>query len=289
MAQCRYCGQSAGFNKKMHPECHERHERAIVQIPEFFPKFFLSDLSIDRFGELLRSAAQASFVRPDEFTELAALGLSKVLARVLEERLLTGGDMQKLRDIAQCLAPLLTRDIIPHETFAKIDILQELGDAKVPDLVSVAGPMPIELGRGETVIWIFNYVTCYRDVGAADDVPADSERGPAPLSVAAGAYYGPSAFDAATLPRARLRQQGSGDLVVTNHNLFFVNSNANARRFPVAKMAALRAYSDGVHIACEPVADRTRVFSLGDSWFAANLLVRLVQMGRRRLGVPPTE
>jgi hypothetical protein len=281
MGQCKYCGRSAGFGKNMHSECDERHELAVAQIPDFFPKFFKSDLSLARFGELLRGAAQASFVSPDELSELAARGLARVVMQMVEQHLPGEADMQRLRDVAKAVAPMMTRDILPHELLAKVEILHELGGARVPDIVSVAGPMPIELGQGESVIWIFNDVTCFRGAVDSHDAPTYGGVAPVALSLAAATYYSPAAFRAALLPEAQLLQDATGDLVVTNRNLFFVNGTVEARRIPLARIAALSAYANGILVACDGSgAESRQSFSLDDSWFAANMLVRLFHLAR---------
>jgi hypothetical protein len=290
MARCKYCRKYAGFWKKFHPECQERHDRAMAQIPLFFPKFFQSDLPIDRFTELLRGAAEGSFVRKNELTELAAQGLSNVAKNILDQRLLTAADVERMSDVARSLKPrTLTRDIIPHDTFAKVDVLQSLRDGNIPNLVSVAGPMPIELGQGETVIWIFNYVSSFGEPAAAEKPPAGAKKAPAegevapvPLALQSGAYYGPSAFERARLPAARVPQDADGDMVVTDRNLFFLTSTAEPRRIPIAKIIALSAYANGIHIVCdESIPDRVQTFGLDDAWFAANMLLGLVLLARR--------
>jgi hypothetical protein len=277
--QCRYCGRPAGFRKNMHPECRERHQRALAHIPDFFPKFYQSDLSVERFSELLRNAAEASFVRPRQLTELADRGFSHVVQQLLDQRFPTEPDMQRLHDLAQALAPILTRDIVPHETFAKIEVLQELANAKVPDVVSVAGPMPLELGEGETVIWIFNYVSSIGDAADAKPAALPSEVAPIPLSLEPGSYHAPSTFKSVAIPEQSIPQDDKGDMVVTNQSLIFINSTVQARRIPVTRITGIGGYANAIHVACdETVAERVQTFSLDDPWFAANMIVRLVHL-----------
>lgn len=126
MAQCVYCGRPAGFFRKMHKECHLRHQRAITLIPGFFPKFFQSNLPIDRFRQLLQSATEASFIRPDELKNLTTAGLAQVINTVLERHLLANDDTTRVLAIADALAPILSDDVRPYELLAKIDILRGL-------------------------------------------------------------------------------------------------------------------------------------------------------------------
>ena len=94
-------------------------------------------------------------------------------------------------------------------------------------------------------------------------------------------YYGLGKFKEVSLPRDKLSEEAVGDLVVTNRNLYMLTSETESKRIPLARVTSMRAYSEGVFIACEPSEERTRAFALNDSWFAANLFVRLVRLVRR--------
>ena len=278
MGNCAYCGRPAGFLRKFHDECRDRHERASVLIPGFFPKFFESELPVDRFCELLHAAAEASFVKPDELKTLAAAGISKIVRTLLKRRLPTNQDIERILKITEGLGGILADDPVLQELFAKANILSQLHDGNIPDLVTIVGPMPLELRRGESVIWIFNHVTSYQESTTAgiDDNPTSFD-----LLLGKADYYGLGHFKEASLPRDTLREESTGDLVVTNRNLYMLTSETESRRIPLARVTAMRAYAEGVFIACEPSEERTRAFALNDSWFAANLFVRLVRLVRR--------
>lgn len=276
MAQCIYCGRAAGVFRTTHAQCHERHERAVSLVPGFFAKFLESDLPVGRFQQLLQSAAKASFVKQDEMKALFATGISQMVNAILIERLPTKSEATRILELADALQSYLSDDVRPYESFVKIDILRELQEGKIPDLVTVAGPMPIALRQAETVIWIFNYVTAYQrgdNVGTQDNGIE--------LALDKVAYYGPNAFNNVPAPRDTLHGESSGDLVVTNRNIYFITREGQSTRLPIARITALRAYADGIHIACEPALERTLTFILNDSWFAANLVLRLVQFVRR--------
>lgn len=271
MALCAYCGRPAGLLKKMHAECHDRHERAMSLIPEFLPKFFESQLTNDRFRQLLEDAAKASFIKPEELKTLLTDGVSNTINSILDQRLLSKADMLRIAQITDALASLLPDDIYPYESFAKIDILHELQNGNVPDLVTVAGPMPIEMTRGETVIWIFNYVASYDESREA----SKADRTGIELPLGSAAYYGPRAFKNVAVPRSTLRKGTQGDLVVTNRRLYFLIDDLQCEKVPLMKLISLHAYADGIQIKCAPAVNRTRTFILNDAWFAANLIIRL--------------
>jgi len=275
MARCIYCGKSAGIFRTKHEKCHERHERAVALVPGFFAKFLESNLPVDRFHHLLQNAAEASFVKQEEMKALATTGISQMVNSILKDRLLDKNESARVQELADALHAYLSDDISTFEMQTKIAILREIQDGKIPDLVSVAGPMPIELRQGETVIWIFNHVTAFRkdQNGAAQsagiELPLDKK-----------IYYGIDAFAKSPLTRDSLKGELNGDVVVTNRNICFIGRDVPPVRLPIARITALRAYADGIHIACEPAPERTVTFALPDSWFAANLILRLVQLSR---------
>lgn len=276
MAKCKYCGKPAGFLRKVHAQCHERHERAVSLVPVFFSKFLESNLSVDRFQQLLQSAAEASFVKPAEMKTFAVAGITQAVKSILEQRLLETSEATRIQELVDALQPHLS-DVSPaDDLLVKIEILRDLQNGKVPDRVAVAGPMPVELPPTETVIWIFNDVTAYR----VDDVATTREPG-TELALDKVAYYGLKAFSAVQVPRDKLRQDSRGDMVVTNRNLHFLISDVKSRRFPVARTTALRAYADGLYLGSEPMPDKRRIFVLNDAWFGANLILRLFQRFRR--------
>ena len=224
MARCIYCGRPAGFMHKMHAECKERHERAMSLIPSFFPKFFETALPVNRFRVLLQKAAEASFIKPDELKKLTIVGISKMIDSLLEQRLPTKDDTQRIRRIINVFCSIFSDDITPRETFAKIDILQGLQDAKIPELINVTGPMPIEFSRGETVIWIFNGVTSYRQRRTAE---MQNARSGVSLTLDTVAYYGLAAFKNAPVPRDDLGEESNCDIVVTNRTFIWLPAIRN--------------------------------------------------------------
>jgi hypothetical protein len=276
MALCKYCGQPAGLLRKMHTQCHERHERAVSLVPVFFSKFLESNLSVDRFQQLLQSAAEASYVKPDEMRTFAVAGITQAVKSILEQRLLETSEATRIQELVDALQPHLSNVAPADDLLVKIDVLRDLQNGKVPDRVTVAGPMPVELPPAETVIWIFNDVTAYR----VDDIATAREPG-TELALDKVAYYGLKAFSAVQVPRDKLHKDSRGDMVVTNRNLHFLISDVKSRRLPIARTTALRAYADGLYVASEPTSDKSRIFVLNDAWFAANLILRLFQRFRR--------
>ncbi len=131
-------------------------------IPDLFSKALHSSLPAARFGEMLKEAAGASFIKPRDLGALCVSGISSMIDAVLEERLLTAAEDERITEIKDALGPGIADVNNLNEKLIKISMLRELNAGQIPDRVTVVGPMPIELRGHERVIWIFNRVICFR-------------------------------------------------------------------------------------------------------------------------------
>jgi hypothetical protein len=188
---------------------------------------------------------------------------------VLQERLLTPAEEERIAEIKDALGPALADVSALNDRLIKISILRELKGGDVPDRVTVVGPMPIELRKHERVVFIFNHVMSYQGVAP-----------PAPGGITFPAteqdlYCGLQAGNEDPLPAAELVKEALGDLVLTNRNIYFIHPEGQ-QRIPMAKITALQPHAGGIQVICEQPQDRSRAFALADPWMAANLIVSLV-------------
>ena len=274
MPRCVYCNQPTGFWRRRHAECQERHTRALAMIPELFTRALHSTLPVTRFGELLKDAADASFIKPREFEALCIQGISSMIDAVLVERLLTTAEEERITEIKNALSPSLADMAELNEKLIKIAILREINVGQIPDRVTIVGPMPIELRRHEHVIWVFNHAICFHRLAPA--APAFSGAIAFPATET-DFYCGLRAFDKDPLPMKELVEEATGDLVLTDRNIYFIFGDGQ-RRIPMAKITALQPRADGIQITCDESQARSRTFKLDDPWLAANLIVGLVKI-----------
>lgn len=268
VARCTFCGDPTDSDSPVHKTCEERHDKAVAAIPGLFRRIQDSGISAQRFCDLLRDAANASFVGPTELKELCREGVSALVSDILEHRLVTDAEEQHIAEILENLNPQLLDAPGLVTLFAKNDILRTLSDGAVPDNVTVVGQQPLELRKTESVLWIFNDARIFfsgRQPGAPRDMPP-------PL---AGNYFASTAF--AAQAKGAKRKAKTTNLVLTNYNVFFVSSPNDHRRLPISRITGLRAHVDGVEIGL-----RSRAWTLlvSDPWFLANALTFL----SRKLG-----
>ncbi len=278
MGRCIFCDRPAGFLRRRHAECQERHTRALEIIPELFSKALHSSLPATRFGELLKDAAGASFIKPRDLGSICIGGMSRMIDAVLEERLLTQTEEERIAEIRDALGSSITDVTDLSEKLIKIGMLRELNNGELPDRVTVVGPMPIELKRHERVIWIFNEVISFRRRTPPASPPAGT--GIAFPATEKDLYCGMRAFANDPIPMDDLVEEATGDLVVTDRNIYFIFGDGQ-RRIPMAKISALQPHADGIQVTCEEPQGRSRAFKLGDPWLAANLIVRLTVLAQK--------
>lgn len=278
MGRCIYCDQPAGFLRRRHTDCQERHARALAMIPELFSKALHSSLPATRFGELLKDAAGASFIKPRDLGSLCVRGMSSMIDTVLEERLLTTAEEERISEIRDALGPDIADLTDLNEKLIKIGMLRELNAGQLPDRVTVVGPMPINLRQHERVIWIFNRAICFRRRSPLTSPPEGT--GIVFPATEKDLYCGLRAFINDSIPTDELLEEATGDLVVTDRNIYFIFGDGQ-RRIPMAKITALQPHADGIQVTCEQPQGRSRTFKLGDPWLAANLIVRLTILAQR--------
>jgi len=236
-----------------------------------------SPISAQRFRELLEAAAQVSFVRPDELKSLSVSGLNNMIDSILQERVPTSRELQRVMDITDELGVTFPEGLGLDEWLIRVGIVSELYEGKLSDRVVIVGPMPIELGQGEAVLWIFNQVRSYR-------TPADEMKEGSPSNLASGIdthYFSPEMVEKNQAPTDTLRQEAMGDLLLTNRNIYFLQNETSRIRLPISRITSLQPYAEGLHVTCKLDKPQSLIFLLDDAWFAANAIARLVQLVHR--------
>jgi hypothetical protein len=277
MANCRYCGQKAGLLRSEHQECRQRHDRATTMIPGFFGKMLTSQLSTDKFSELLRGTAETSYVQRDELISLSKAAITNTVDSILKDRPVAIAEAQRIIELTDTLEAAFSESFELNDKLVKTSIISELYDGRIPDPVSVVGPMPFELGRGETILWIFNHVSLFR-------ITTDDTLGGIRIDVTEQTkepYFGPAALESRHAPVNGSSGEAQGDLILTNRNLHFVQSEETRTRIPIARIQVLAAYREGIHVIANPDKKRAPLFVLNDAWFAANVVGRLIAMVHR--------
>jgi hypothetical protein len=278
MALCTYCNKPAGFLRNHHAGCRERHDSAVVKIPELFTKLLASAIPVERFRELLFAAADASYVKPTELKSLVLKGTNALLASILDRRLLTSGEESRIIEILEALGLPFDNELTPYEMLVKVDILHELQAGKIPDRVDLADPLPMLLLDDEKIIWTFNHVDSYLDATASGGGADAATTAPAQTPAnGTRQYFGLAQPGSPTISAKENERDVSGDLLVTSHHLYLLSLQEEPRRIPIRKISDVKYYRNGIRIVYGTLKKLARIVVIEDSWFAANLVSALRQ------------
>ena len=294
MLRCVYCGEAAGLLRRAHQACRERHDSAIAQFPGFFVKYLASPMPPDKFRALAEEVAAGAYIRGDEFTKVCADGITAMI-----EVATTGGEL-KPDDAAHIATLANTFGIDLHgldsagSRLAKASVLRALKGGKLPADAGLEGPTMLNLGRDESVVWVFSKVACY-SLARADKPATHSQHvGRSGLTmrmngvkaIAAEPTSG-AGFAGETKTKAggrgtRTREQpaqalaldGIGDLVLTNKHLCFL-SDSTALKIPLEAIVAVVPHADGLRVMRDERSGRPQTFVVDDPSFAATAITLL--------------
>jgi hypothetical protein len=277
MGTCIYCGDAAGLFRRQHKTCRERHDNAAKRIPEFFAEALTSSILPLRFRELTEKLAKDSYISDTERRQLILDGLAALIDTALEDKVLTSGEEDRIDELLKTFDLKLT-DLDASgaaQRLAKSSILRQLNEGKLPtSLPHIVGNNPINLERGEVILWVFKGATYFTPrtrtqyVGVSHGIS---------FRVMKGIYYRVGAFKGAPVQTPYLSNEGTGDFVITNRNVYFL-SPLKTLKLPVRKIVAIEPYSDGLSISRDGTSAKPAIFTLDDPWFAANAISRLNQL-----------
>jgi hypothetical protein len=296
VSRCVHCGESSGLLRREHAACRERHDSAVGQFPGFFVKYLASPMPPDKFRALADDVAAGAYIRGEEFKTVCAGGIE-----AMAEAATTGGEL-KPEDRAHIasLAEVFGIDLseLPRAgaRLAKASVLGELKDGKLPAGIELDGPALLNLERDETVVWVFNNVTCFslaRGDKAATHSQQTRRMG---VTMRMNGYKAPSARESdpqvpsnanatGKTKSARhaegnddgsqaLALDGIGDLVLTNRNLSFL-SDTIALKIALRHIVALVPHADGLRVMRDEGSGRPQTFVIDDPSFAATAITLL--------------
>jgi hypothetical protein len=212
------------------------------------------------------SAANAA----DDFLEC----WDRAVAKALEDGVLSTDEEERLGTGASTFglgqAELDKRG--KYTQMVKAAVLRDVLDGKVPERVKVGG-IAVNLQKDEKIAWVFPGAE-YRKLRTRRSYAGVSHG--LSIRIAKGVYYRPSVWKASPVESSETVSGGSGNLIVTNKNLYFIG--ATMIRIPYKKIVAFQPHSDGIGIQRDAASAKPEAFKFGDGWFAYNLITNLAQI-----------
>jgi hypothetical protein len=272
MADCRFCGKSAGFLRHQHAECRRIHDEATAKIPTLFIRALHDPMPADRFRSLVDQSTGRSFIATSERDQLVRQGLGAAVHAALGNGGLASADDERLGEL-QTAFSLSLADLGSEGTaLAKARILRALDAGKAPSInIELNGPLAPRLENGERVVWPFNNVTYLTMRSRTQYVGRSSG---VSIRVMRGVYYRTGAFQGEPIRTDYFSSEDLGSLTIADKNVYFVGTH-RALKIPFKKLASAQLYSDGIEILQNGVTAKPLIFKVDDPPFAANLIARL--------------
>ena len=143
-------------------------------------------------------------------------------------------------------------------------ILKDLEKGILPQTNSA---VPVLLGKGESVLWVYHNTTMLQEKTERE---YRGRTGGFSFRVCKGITYRTGQFKGKPVEHTYLNTVGTGSLVVTNKHVYF-HCNTASIKLPYTKIVGVTPYSDGIEFHKETKPYRT-VFQGFDSWFVMNVL-----------------
>lgn len=143
-------------------------------------------------------------------------------------------------------------------------ILKDLERGILPQTSSA---VPVLLGKGESVLWVYYNTTMLQEKTQREYI---GRTGGFSLRVCKGVTYRTGQFKGKPIENTYLETVGTGSLIITNKHVYF-HCNTASSKLPFTKIIGVTPYSDGIEFHKETKPYRA-VFQGFDSWFIMNVL-----------------
>lgn len=201
-------------------------------------------------------------------------GWEQALDKCLEDGILSEEEEARLMEFANHFS--LSRSDLntngAHDRATMSATLRAVLSHELPK-VSLDRPVPLNLQKSETTVWIFKDVKYCEERTRREYVGGHHGMS---FRVAKGVYYRVGTFRGHPVEHSQLEEVDSGIAAVTTKHIYFSGSRKSFR-VPYAKIVSFRPYSDGLGIYRDSALAHQQVFITGEGWFIYNLVVNLAQ------------
>ena len=265
MADCSICGQSAGFLRKVHPECQRRQQQSQNALLTAAAAAAQGQQPLNQLKVQLSNLTASGALPEPAARQTLAQGLQQALEEALEDHLLSPEEEKHLQAFAQHFAlndPAFQRQV------KEAALLREIGAGNFPESPSGI-PVPFIYQKQEKEVWVFpniqyaERVTRRERTGTSHGVS---------IRLAKGLYYSPRTFRSRPVEYQETVHVDTGVMALTTKNLYFGGAERSFR-IPYRKIVSLSGYDNGIEIVRDGVRAQPQYFLTENSkgWFMSNL------------------
>lgn len=300
MGNCVFCNKPAGFFKGQHAECaladakaqeDKRQKEALLAGQQAQAMRVKSDAkmalnqgvyaTIHAGGDLvalehrLLDAIVDELISHSDMTAMLVAGYERCVEAFLDDGLLDDDEERRLQDCRErfALSPSQLDRNGAFSRVAKSSILRIIMTGNLPP----APPLPgctVNFQKGETPVWSFADAEYMEDVVRKQFVGRSQGMS---FRIMSGIYYRVGGFKGESVATVERKHLGTGTLIVTDQNLYFVGAGKTTR-IPYAKIVSFTPFSDGFGVMRDLATAKPQFFLTADGWFAYNLVTNLAKI-----------
>ncbi len=283
MGNCKYCGKPAGLLRSKHPECEQQHRQHEME------KQKTTKLILDAIHEVLRGTRSleeldgaitlietTSTAPSTDRKELLIRGWETAVENFLEDGVLDTDEEKRLVEFKNRF-DLNQSDLDKNGAMtktAKAAVLRNVLNGVIPDNFYFDKAIPVNLQKGEQVVWAFPGSKYFEDKTRRQYV--GGSRGVS-IRVMKGVYYRAGAFKGHAVEHTERVHVDTGWVVITNKNIYFAGA-LKTSRIPYSKIVSFEPFQDGIGLMRDATNAKAQIFVTGDGWFTYNLAINLAQM-----------
>lgn len=273
MSNCFFCGRPAGFMKKKHKECEQKHQDGWEKMIALTSDAIVAKKSTEELEPQLKSIARTSFHEGSGVRDAMIHGWEQTVNHFLDDGHLDESEEERLQEFASCFS--LTQEHLDHHgawtRLVKGAILRDLMSGNIPERIRLEGNLPFNFQKTEKLIWVFPDTEYYEDRKRRQYVGGSHGVG---VRIAKGVYYRVGAFKGHRVDTVETIHVGSGPFGVTNKHIYFA-SREKSLRIRHDKIVTIEPHADGVTVQRDAQTAKPQMFVTGDGWFTYNLLMNV--------------
>lgn len=283
MGKCKFCGKPTRFFRRTHAECDSQYQAQVEAIRTGTNRI------VERTANAINGAhsfaalaleidviERSYFVSTAIRKSLLINGWERAVDECMEDGLLNEDAERRLISFLEYF-DISSADLAGSTAmmkYLKAGVLRRILGGVLPPSEPFGYRLPINLQRGEHVIWVFPDSRYLEDktrrqyVGGSHGVS---------VKIMSGVYYRVGAFKGHAVEHIERVHIDTGWVVVTNRNIYFAGPRKSLR-LPYSKIVSIEPFSDGIGVTRDSLTARPQVFLTGDGWFTYNLVINLSQM-----------
>ena len=269
MPKCMYCGENAGFLKKVHSGCASAWAE-MVSAAARAAKGESEELNpVPHLGKI----AEGTSIR--DLRPALIEGWARAVNELLEDSVLSQEEETHLTAyMEECR--LSQHDLDESGSYTRMIqgiVLREVAEGQLPSRMSLQGDVPFNFQKNEQLVWVFPGVQYYElrtrreRTGGFGGVSARAMK---------GVYLHAGRFASQYSEKSSTEHVDTGLLGITDKHLYF-SGQTKKFRVPYNKIVDFEPFGDGLGIMRDASSAKPQTFITGDGWFISNLVASLAQ------------